>query len=53
MPYYSVIGGWVVKYLAEYVLGHGHASSLLTAIFGSFISNGVSTELCFIDFLLC
>lgn len=22
VPYYSVIGGWVVKYLAEYVLGH-------------------------------
>ena len=24
VPYYSVIGGWVVKYLAEYVLGQGH-----------------------------
>ena len=23
VPYYSVIGGWVIKYLAEYVLGHG------------------------------
>ena len=26
VPYYSVIGGWVVKYLAEYVLGHGRAA---------------------------
>ena len=24
VPYYSVIGGWVIKYLAEYVLGQGH-----------------------------
>ena len=23
VPYYSVIGGWVIKYLAEYLLGHG------------------------------
>lgn len=25
VPYYSVIGGWVIKYLAEYLLGHGQA----------------------------
>ena len=25
VPYYSVIGGWVIKYLAEYVLGHGRS----------------------------
>ena len=24
VPYYSVIGGWVIKYLAEYLLGQGH-----------------------------
>ena len=42
-------GGWVVKYLAEYVLGHG--SQLAgDGYFGSFISNGVSTELCFVIF---
>ena len=24
VPYYSVIGGWVIKYLVEYAKGHGH-----------------------------
>ena len=24
VPYYSVIGGWVIKYLVEYVKGNGH-----------------------------
>ena len=24
VPYYSVIGGWVIKYLAEYLLGQAH-----------------------------
>ena len=23
VPYYSVIGGWVIKYLIEYIAGHG------------------------------
>ena len=27
MTYYSVIGGWVIKYLVEYLTGHGHALS--------------------------
>ena len=49
VPYYSVIGGWVVKYLADYVLGR---SSALAAdgYFSAFISNGVSAEVCFIIF---
>ena len=49
VPYYSVIGGWVIKYLAEYVIGQGQ---LLAAdeYFGSFISNGLSTEICFLIF---
>ena len=41
VPYYSVIGGWVVKYLAEYVLGHG-SQLAADGYFGSFISNGVT-----------
>ena len=49
VPYYSVIGGWVVKYLAEYVLGHG-SQLAADGYFGSFISNGASTELCFVIF---
>ena len=41
VPYYSVIGGWVIKYLAEYLMGKAHLV---------FISNGVSSELCFLVF---
>ena len=51
VPYYSVIGGWVIKYLAEYLLGHGQ--TLATDVyFSAFISNGRSTEICFILFTL-
>ena len=49
VPYYSVIGGWVVKYLAEYVLGQGHLVAA-DGYFSSFISNGLSSELCFLVF---
>ena len=38
VPYYSVIGGWVVKYLAEYVLGQGHLVAA-DGYFSGFISN--------------
>lgn len=37
VPYYSVIGGWVIRYLADYVSGHG--SELATdGYFSAFIS---------------
>lgn len=51
VPYYSVIGGWVIKYLSEYVLGH---SKLLASdeYFSAFISNGMSTEICFLIFTM-
>lgn len=51
VPYYSVIGGWVIKYLIEYITGHG---DLLASdeYFTSFISDGISTEICFIIFAL-
>ena len=46
VPYYSVIGGWVIKYLIEYV--KGNSQKLATdGYFSEFISNGVSTEVCF------
>ena len=51
VPYYSVIGGWVIKYLVEYVKGNGHALAS-SDYFSKFISNGVSTELCFAAFSL-
>ena len=49
VPYYSVIGGWVIKYLAEYVIGQGQLLAT-DEYFGSFISNGLSTEICFLFF---
>lgn len=49
VPYYSVIGGWVIKYLFEYL--RGNAQTLASdGYFSSFISNGLFTEICFIVF---
>lgn len=50
VPYYSVIGGWVIKYLAEYVLGDG-ARLASDGYFSAFISSGASTEICFLIFV--
>lgn len=51
VPYYSVIGGWVIKYLVEYIKGNG--SRLATdGYFSSFITDGLFTEICFIVFAL-
>ncbi len=51
VPYYSVIGGWVIKYLVEY--SKEMAAKLATdGYFSNFISNGVSTEICFLFFML-
>ena len=41
VPYYSVIGGWVIKYLVEYITGHGDLLAF-DEYFTSFISDGVS-----------
>ena len=49
VPYYSVIGGWVIKYLAEYLLGQAHAVAA-DGYFGAFISGGFSSEMCFLVF---
>ena len=46
VPYYSVIGGWVIKYLLEYIKGNSEKLA------SGFISNGTSTELCFVVFAL-
>jgi NSS family neurotransmitter:Na+ symporter len=46
-----VIGGWVIKYLIEYFAGHSKALAG-DAYFTTFISNGWSTEICFIIFTL-
>ena len=49
VPYYSVIGGWVIKYLAEYLGGQTQLVAQ-DSYFGEFISNGLSPEICFIVF---
>ena len=49
VPYYSVIGGWVIKYLAEYIMGNGEQLAA-DGYFGEFISSGGSAELCFLAF---
>lgn len=49
VPYYSVIGGWVIKYLIEYLRG-GTQRLAQDGYFSAFISNGVSTEVCFLIF---
>ena len=49
VPYYSVIGGWVIKYLAEYLGGQTQLVAQ-DGYFGEFISNGLSPEICFIVF---
>ena len=49
VPYYSVIGGWVIKYLADYLLGQAHLMAA-DGYFSAFISGGFSSELCFLIF---
>ena len=50
VPYYSVIGGWVIKYLFEYMTGHANTVAA-DGYFSSFISSGVATEICFLIFV--
>ncbi len=49
VPYYSVIGGWVIKYLLEYLRGNA-AALAADGYFGAFISSGLSAEVCFLIF---
>lgn len=49
VPYYSVIGGWVMKYLVEYIRGNGSRLAE-DGYFSDFISSGLSTEICFAFF---
>lgn len=51
VPYYSVIGGWVIKYLVEYVKG-GSQTLAEDGYFSAFIADGFSTETCFLFFAL-
>ncbi len=50
VPYYSVIGGWVIQYLFEYLRGNAQGVAA-DGYFSTFIADGASAELCF--FALC
>lgn len=52
VPYYSVIGGWVVRYLLEYFVSGGAEVLAQDGWFSSFIGNGPVVELCFLVFSL-
>lgn len=49
VPYYSVIGGWVIKYLFEYLRGNTNALAQ-DGYFTGFIANGFEAEFWFLLF---
>lgn len=51
VPYYSVIGGWVLKYLMAYCRGEAQALAA-DSYFSGFISSGLPVELWFLLFAL-
>lgn len=51
VPYYSVIGGWVIKYFVEYIKGNVNALAQ-DNYFNNFISDSLNVEFWFIIFAL-
>ncbi len=51
LPYYSVIGGWVTKYLFTFLTGQGSAAADGMPYFASFISQPLEPMLWFLVFL--
>lgn len=49
VPYYSTIGGWVIKYLFEYLRGNANEVAK-DGYFTEFISGGLSVEIWFLIF---
>lgn len=50
LPYYCVIGGWVLKYLADFLTGAGHAA-MADGYFTAFITSQWSPIIWFVIFL--
>ncbi len=50
LPYYSVIGGWILKYLADFLTGHA-AAMVDDSYFGAFITSQWPPIFWFIVFL--
>ena len=51
LPYYSAIGGWILKYLAAFLTGTAPAASEADAYFGSFITAQWEPIVWFVVFL--
>ncbi len=51
LPYYSSIGGWILKYLAAYVTGGAPTAAEADAFFGGFITSPVEPIIWFVVFL--
>ncbi|MCR4600407.1 MAG: sodium-dependent transporter [Clostridia bacterium] len=51
VPYYSVIGGWVIKYLVTYIVGKPEDMAA-DGYFGNFITNGYEAEIFFLVFMI-
>ncbi len=51
VPYYCVIGGWVLRYLVAYITGDGKKLAN-DSYFGSFIGNAAGSEIYFLIFAL-
>lgn len=49
LPYYSVIGGWVTKYLVEFIVGHG-SQTASNDFFTTYISQPMAPVLWFLVF---
>lgn len=50
MPYYSLIGGWIIKYLGVYLFGQAQAAAG-ESFFGSFISSTASPAILMLIYL--
>ena len=50
LPYYSVIGGWVIKYFAAFISGNGH-NAAGDSYFGEFIGGTAQPIIWFVIFI--
>jgi Na+-dependent transporters of the SNF family len=51
LPYYSVVGGWIVKYLWAFITGKT-AATTSPDYFGNFVSSPIEPIICFIIFFV-
>ena len=51
LPYYSAIGGWILKYLSAYLTGGAPSAAEADGFFGGFITSPVEPIIWFVIFL--